>query len=168
VKSTDVVVDPAQQSVLIRERLYAGLTSMSVMVVLAVHAVSNSAGDAAVALSVAVLGLAMAGLFADFTAHTAAYGKLPDRNQLLHLLAVAGQALSAGVVPLGLIVLAAGDVLTLRHALELGIASEVIFVGAITWSATSRTLMSRSQRAVFIAAEMVVGLIVLAFKVFAH
>ena len=141
---------------------------MSVMVVFAIGAISSSAGEAAGALAVAVVGLALAGFFADYTAHTAAYGAVPDRAQLSHLLGVAGQALSAGVIPLGLIILASLEVLSLRHALELGIASEVIFVGLITWSATSRTKMSQSKRASFIGAEMVVGLLVLAFKVFAQ
>lgn len=163
---TAVDEDPAGLVPLIRERLYAALTSLSVLVVLAVNPDAQGPGEAARAVGVAVVALAVAGTFADLTAYTAAHGRFPHGAQLRHVLAVGGQALSAAVLPLGALALAGAGALTVRHALEAGIAAEVVAVGAITWWATSRTALPRPRQVGFVALAMAVGLLVLGFKVF--
>lgn len=115
------VADLTRLAERLKERIYAALTIIAVMLGLAL---SGSATHLAVALSVVgtSLGLWLATLAAEAQAHRVAHGRMTNPAELRHMLFVSSPLLTAAVGPLVLVGLSALEVLPLTAALYVSIA----------------------------------------------
>ncbi|WP_411104093.1 hypothetical protein [Streptomyces sp. cmx-4-9] len=100
----------------LKERLYATITMISVVVGLGVSAHADPAGAAATVLTAAV-GLWLATLVADQQAHRVVHGRLASGRELRHMLWVSSPLLLSAVGPLILIGSAALGAMGLQTAL---------------------------------------------------
>ncbi|KOV17518.1 MULTISPECIES: hypothetical protein [unclassified Streptomyces] len=100
----------------LKERLYATITMISVVIGLAVSEHADAAGTAATVLTTAV-GLWLATLVADQQAHRVVHGRLATGAELRHMLWVGSPLLLSAVAPLILIASSALGVMELRTAL---------------------------------------------------
>ncbi|MFD9101348.1 hypothetical protein ACIRSJ_02055 [Streptomyces virginiae] len=100
----------------LKERLYATITMISVVIGLAVSEHADAAGTAATVLTAAV-GLWLATLVADQQAHRVVHGRLATGAELRHMLWVGSPLLLSAVAPLILIASSALGVMELRTAL---------------------------------------------------
>ncbi|GAA2295647.1 hypothetical protein OKJ48_29485 [Streptomyces kunmingensis] len=108
----------------LKERIYASLTLLAVLVSLAQ---SRHPGPTAAAVSVAVtaLGLWLATLVADLQARPVAHGRMPRLPEIRHTVFTSSPLLTSAVGPLLLIGLSAAGVLELTTALWVSVGSEV-------------------------------------------
>lgn len=135
----------------LKERIYATLTIIAVMLGLAL------AGDAthlASALSVfgTALGLWLATLTAEAQAHRIAYGRMTNAAEFRHMLFVSSPLLTAAVGPLMLVGLSALEALPLTTALYLAVAVDAAEL--FLWSCVTGKRMGGG-----LLAAIVVGLI---------
>ncbi|MER7730317.1 hypothetical protein ABTX80_05480 [Streptomyces erythrochromogenes] len=100
----------------LKERLYATITMISVVIGLAVSEHADAAGTAATVLTAAV-GLWLAALVADQQAHRVVHGRLATGAELRHMLWVGSPLLLSAVGPLILIAASALGVMDLQTAL---------------------------------------------------
>ncbi|MEU9378352.1 hypothetical protein AB0D94_31950 [Streptomyces sp. NPDC048255] len=110
------VQDPQTAAARLKERLYATITMISVVIGLAVSEHADAAGTSATVLTAAV-GLWLATLVADQQAHRVVHGRLATGGELRHMLWVSSPLLLSAVGPLILIGSAALGVMDLRTAL---------------------------------------------------
>ncbi|MFE6889050.1 hypothetical protein [Streptomyces sp. NPDC057694] len=108
----------------LKERIYASLTLLAVLVGLAMSGHPSHSG-AAVAVAVTALGLWLATLVADLQAHPVAHGSRPGVREIRHVLFVSSPLLTSAVGPLLLIGLSAAGALELDTALWVSVYSEV-------------------------------------------
>ncbi|MFG2712926.1 hypothetical protein ACGFX2_20560 [Streptomyces goshikiensis] len=108
--------DPRFAAARLKERLYASITMISVVVGLAGTGHADAAGAAATVLTAAV-GLWLAALVADQQAHRVVHGRLATGGELRGMLAVSSPLLLSAAGPLVLIGAAALGVMELGTAL---------------------------------------------------
>ncbi|MFD4347241.1 hypothetical protein ACFWQ6_20710 [Streptomyces coelicoflavus] len=108
----------------LKERLYASLTLLAVLVGLAQSGHPTHAGAAASVMATA-LGLWLATLVADLQARPVAHGRRPTGPEVRHALLTSSPLLSSALGPALLVALSALGVLTLDTALWISVASEV-------------------------------------------
>ncbi|MFJ3922094.1 hypothetical protein [Streptomyces sp. NPDC090022] len=112
----DLERDPRFAAARLKERLYASITMISVVVGLA-GATHTDAPAAAATVLTAAVGLWLAALVADQQAHRVVHGRLATGRDLRAMLLVSGPLLLSAVGPLILIAVAALDVMDLDTAL---------------------------------------------------
>ncbi|MFE0580025.1 hypothetical protein [Streptomyces sp. NPDC058874] len=100
----------------LKERLYATITMISVVIGLAVSEHADTAGTAATVLTAAI-GLWLATLVSDQQAHRVVHGRLATGGELRHMLWVSSPLLLSAVGPLILIAASALGVMALQTAL---------------------------------------------------
>ncbi|AQT75799.1 MULTISPECIES: hypothetical protein [unclassified Streptomyces] len=116
----DAAASPAEEAAAatarLKERLYATITMISVVIGLAVSEHAGAAGAAATVLTAAV-GLWLAALVADQQAHRVVHSRLATGGELRHMLWVSSPLLLSAVGPLILIAASALGVMALQTAL---------------------------------------------------
>ncbi|MBQ0825563.1 hypothetical protein [Streptomyces tagetis] len=127
---TDVLVDR------LKERLYATITMIAVVVGLA-YGHAGPTGAVATVLT-AALGLWLAALVADQQAHRTVHGRFATGRELRRMLHVSSPLLSCAVGPLVLTGLAALDVLSLYAALLVSAGVQVASLFGWGWTAGRR------------------------------
>jgi hypothetical protein len=152
----------------LKERVYISFTALAVVLALRAGEHEISAGSAAATLFVTVLGALLAIFVADFVSHLAAHGVLPDRSQLRHMLGVSLGALSAIVLPLVLVGLAAVGVWSLDAGLFAAVIVLLATLAAVGFLAVRRARIPTWQKLVVLLAEAGLGLAVIALEVLAH
>lgn len=157
---------PAERAAILKERIYITFTALAVVLALRAHAVS--AGEAALSLTVAVLGTVLAVFVADIVSHIAVHETLPVGAELRHMARVSVGALGALVLPAIFIGLAVADVWKIEAALRAASIALVAALAAIGWLAVRRARLPAWQRAVVLLAEVVLGLVVIALELIAH
>ncbi|AKL69283.1 hypothetical protein OG590_02820 [Streptomyces goshikiensis] len=108
--------DPRFAAARLKERLYASITMISVVIGLAAAEHADAVGAAATVLTAAV-GLWLAALVADQQAHRVVHGRLATGHELRAMLAVSSPLLVSAAGPLVLIGAAALGVMELDTAL---------------------------------------------------
>jgi hypothetical protein len=83
---------PEQMALVLRERIYGGITCLSTLLILVRHSASDSTPSAS-AVDVAVGGGALwaASVFADYVSHVVAHGRHPRGAEIAHGLWASGQ-----------------------------------------------------------------------------
>ncbi|MCX4545656.1 hypothetical protein [Streptomyces sp. NBC_01565] len=112
----DLAHDPRFAAARLKERLYASITMISVVIGLAGTGHTEAWGAAATVLTAAV-GLWLAALVSDQQAHRVVHGRLATGRELRRMLAVSSPLLLSAVGPLVLIGVAALGVMELDTAL---------------------------------------------------
>ncbi|MFJ7591708.1 hypothetical protein ACIQZO_30920 [Streptomyces sp. NPDC097617] len=122
--------DPRFAAARLKERLYATITMISVVIGLGSADHISPAGAAATVLTAAV-GLWLAALVADQQAHRVVHGRLATGHELRRMLYVSSPLLLSAVGPLVLIASAALGVMAVETALL--ISAGVSVAGLFTW-----------------------------------
>lgn len=113
----------------LKERIYASLTLLAVLVGLAQSGHPSHLGAAA-SVAVTALGLWLATVVADLQAHPVAHGRGPQVTEIRHMLFVSSPLLTSAVGPLLLIGLSALGALHLSTALWIAVGTEVASLAA--------------------------------------
>ncbi|MGY0020803.1 hypothetical protein [Streptomyces sp. cg35] len=150
----------------LKERIYASLTLLAVLVGLAQSGHPTHVG-AVVSVAVTALGLWLATLVADLQAHPVAHGRMPRLPEIRHTLFTSSPLLTSAAGPLLLIGLSAAGVMELTTALWISVGSEVAALAA--WGFTGgRRVGARPLAALLTAAlNAVIGVGVVAVKLVA-
>lgn len=150
-----------------KERVYATFTGLAIVLVVlggghadAVHALS--------ALILGVLGITAAGFVSDVISYLAAHQEFPSRREVVLMLKVAGGALGTLVVPVGLLMLAAFEVMPLDTALRASSAVYVATLGLIGWIAVRRSRITWWKQLLALVILMALGLVVVGLQILAH
>ncbi|MEV7563130.1 hypothetical protein [Streptomyces sp. NPDC089795] len=122
--------DPRFAAARLKERLYATITMISVVIGLAGSEHIGAAGSAATVVTAAV-GLWLAALVADQQAHRVVHGRLATGHELRRMLSVSSPLLLSAAGPLVLIGSAALGVMEVDTALLISAAVSV--AGLFTW-----------------------------------
>ncbi|MER5930878.1 hypothetical protein [Streptomyces sp. NPDC002054] len=122
--------DPRYSAARLKERLYASITMISVVMGLASAEHVDPAGAAATVLTAAV-GLWLAALVADLQAHRVVHGRSAAGRELRGMLAVSSPLLLSAAGPLVLIAAAALGVMALDTALL--VSAGVNVAGLFSW-----------------------------------
>src|SRR4051794_25027766 len=102
----------------LKERIYATITGLAIVLVISTNAQHHDARDALFSLVIGVLGITAAGYLADLIAHIAVHAKLPTAGEQRVLLRIALGGLSTVVTPVILLVLAWTGVMELDTSLR--------------------------------------------------
>ncbi|WP_406419147.1 hypothetical protein [Streptomyces sp. NBC_01614] len=147
----------------LKERLYATITMISVVIGLTVAEHPSSAGAAA-SVAAAAVGLWLATLVADEQAHRTVHGRVATGAELRRMLWVSSPLLLSAVGPLVLIGSAALDVMDLDTALF--VAAGVNVAGLFGWGWYGGVRMGNSTMAGVLAGvlDAVIGLAVALVK----
>jgi hypothetical protein len=166
----DSPVDPETFVGALRERIYATLTGISVLTLLLIHVDEESVGSAVSSLAVTLVTLWLASLLSESLAHgLLGHRDGPDRREVWReIMFTAGQSLTVLVVPTALLLLSLTDLLSLRAAIILAIASMVLTLAAAAIAAMHRSTIPFWGRVLVILAEVALGLLVIAGKVIGH
>ncbi|MBB5790171.1 hypothetical protein [Jiangella mangrovi] len=157
---------PDERAAILKERIYITFTALAVVLALRAHAVS--AGEAALSLSVVVIGTVLAVFVADVVSHIAVHETLPEGGELRHMSRVSIGALGALVLPGIFIGLAVADVWTIEGALRASSIALVAALAAIGYAAARRARLSPWQRVIVLFGEVVLGLVVIGLELLAH
>ncbi|MYS22204.1 hypothetical protein GTW78_18920 [Streptomyces sp. SID4948] len=134
----------------VRERIYATLTMLAVVVALAAEHVT--ALEAAVSVLATAVGVWLTGLVAEEQAYRAAHGRLAGKDELRRMLHVTSPLLNSAVGPLVMVGVSAVGLLALSTALY--VSAGVDALSLFGWSYYSGMRMGAG-----IAASSVAGLI---------
>ena len=150
----------------LKERIYASLTLLAVLVALAQ---SGHPGRAAAVVSVTAtaLGLWLATLVADLQALPVARGRMPRLAEIRHALFVSSPLLSSAVGPLLLIGLSAAGMMELTTALWISVGSEVVALAVWGFVGGRRVGAGPLGALVMAVLNAVIGLGVVAVKLVA-
>ncbi|MFE1955348.1 hypothetical protein ACFW9D_33305 [Streptomyces sp. NPDC059524] len=150
----------------LKERIYASLTLLAVLVGLAQNGHASHLGAAA-SVAVTALGLWLATLVADMQAHPVAHGRMPRLAEIRHTLFVSSPLLTSAAGPLLLIGLSALGALHLTTALWIAVGSEVASLAAWGCAGGLRTGAGPLGALVVGALNAVIGMGVVAVKLLA-
>lgn len=147
----------------LKERIYASLTLLAVLVGLAQGGHPTHKG-AAVSVGVTALGLWLATLVADLQAHPVVHGNRLSLRKIRTTLFTSGPLLSSAIGPVVLIALSAAGVLYLTTALWISVGSEVAALALWGFAGGRRTGAGPLRATVVAALNAVIGLAVVAVK----
>lgn len=156
----------AEAAARLKERLYATITMISVVIGLAVSEHADAVGTAATVLTAAV-GLWLASLVADQQAHRVVHGRLASGAELRRMLWVSSPLLLSAVAPLILIGSAGLGVMELRTALYA--AAWVSIASLFAWGCYGGVRMGTGPAVALLAGALdaAIGLAVALVKAFA-
>ncbi|OLO25853.1 hypothetical protein PZ61_0236120 [Streptomyces sp. MNU77] len=150
----------------LKERIYASLTLLAVLVGLAQGGHPTHTGAVAT-VAVSALGLWLATLVADLQAHPVAHGRRPGPRETRHVLFTSSPLLTSAIGPVLLIGLSATGAVELSTALWIAVGSEVAAL-ALWGFAGGRRIGAGPLRATVTAAlDSAIGLGVVAVKLLA-
>jgi hypothetical protein len=155
-------------ALMLRERIYGGISCLSTLLVLARVGHEESAWVVVFDLLVATVSLWAASLLADLVSHLGAHGVLPKGGELGRVFRASGQILEAAVVPVLLLVLGAVHVFALDTALWAGIWVSVATLGLFAVLAARRTPVGFWGRLAIVVVVLALGGLVVAAKTFVH
>ena len=152
----------------LKERVYATITGLAIVLVIASNAEHHDAKGALFSLVIGVLGITAAGYLADVISHTAVHASLPTAAQQRVLLRIALGALSTVVTPAILLVLAWVGVMHLETSLRVATIVYLVTLGVIGLGAVRRTALPGWARVVVLAVLVGFGALVVGVQVLAH
>lgn len=150
----------------LKERIYASLTLLAVLVGLAQGGHSTHTG-ALVSVVVTALGLWLATLVADLQAHPVAHGRRPSSSDIRHTLFTSSPLLTSAVGPVLLIGLSAAGAAELTTALWISVGSEIAALALWGFAGGRRAGAGRLRATVTSALNTVIGLGVVFVKLLA-
>ncbi|MER5726890.1 hypothetical protein ABT084_00815 [Streptomyces sp. NPDC002138] len=150
----------------LKERIYASLTLLAVLVGLAQGGHPTHRG-AAVSVVVTALGLWLATLVADVQAHPVAHGRRPTVREVRRALFTSSPLLTCAVGPVLLIGLSAAGVMELTTALWISVGSEVVALALWGFVGGRRVGAGPVRALVTAALNTAIGLGVVAVKLLA-
>jgi hypothetical protein len=150
----------------LKERIYASLTLLAVLVGLAQSGHPGHAG-AVVSVAVTALGLWLATLVADLQAHPVAHGRMPRLPEIRHTMFTSSPLLTSAIGPLLLIGLSAAGLMELTTALWISVGSEVAALAAWGFAGGRRVGAGPLGALVTAALNAVIGVGVVAVKLVA-
>lgn len=162
----DEDLPPEERAAILKERIYITFTALAVVLALRAHAVS--ANEAALSLTVVVVGTVLAVFVADIVSHIAVHETLPVGGELRHMARVSIGALGALVLPGIFIGLAVAGVWEIEPALRAASIALVAGLAAIGWLAVRRARLPAWQRLIVLFGEVVLGLLVIGLELLAH
>ncbi|MFF8691933.1 hypothetical protein ACF08W_06975 [Streptomyces sp. NPDC015144] len=150
----------------LKERIYASLTLLAVLVGLAQGGHAGPAG-AAVSVAVTALGLWLATLVADLQAHPVVYGRRPRVREIRHALFTSSPLLSSAAGPLLLIGASGAGLFGLTTALWISVGSEVAALALWGFVGGRRVGSGRAGAAVAAVLNAAIGAGVVSVKLLA-
>jgi hypothetical protein len=159
---------PEEAAPLLRERIYGTVTALATITTLAVGEDEARAGEAVVTLLVTIGALWLASVFADSTGHLAAHQKWPTVLEWRHMARTTGQILASLPAPLLLLTCAAFGLWRVDTALYWAAGVQVLTLGFMGGLAVRSLPLSTWVKALIVAAEVLLGLLVVAVKLLAH
>lgn len=152
----------------LKERIYVTFTALAVVLALSSHPEETTPRAAGLTLLVTVLGTLLAVFTADFVSHLVVHAQLPSRTELGHMVRVSVGALTTVVLPLVFVVLAALEIWTLEVALRASAFTLVATLGVAGFLAVRRVPVSPGKKLAVLAAEVVLGALVVALELLVH
>jgi hypothetical protein len=159
--------DPEDFVKYFKERVYATFTGLAIVLVVGVSA-HPTAEAALVALLLGVAGITAAGFVSDIIAHLAVHENLPDKDEWMLLLRVAGGGLSTLVAPAVFLVLAIVDVMHDDTALRVATIIYVVTLAVIGLLVVRRSRLTWWQQLLVLAVLVALGLVVIGIQALAH
>lgn len=155
----------------LKERIYGAFACLTTLLLLTRHTGHGTAADAwraALDVGLALLGLWAASLVAEVLAHLASHGEGLSRREWAQMAGATWQIVSAGVVPIFLLMLAALGVVAFDLALWLGVTAVILSLGLFVYLAVRRTPIPTWQRILLMVVLMGVAALVVLLKAIAH
>jgi hypothetical protein len=150
-----------------RERLYGGISALSLLVVYA-HESDVNAWTAAATLLITALALWGTAFIAEYVAHTAEYGRLPTREVAFRTLTATYQIVEASAIPVLLLCAAGLGLISTSAALLIGRWLLVASLGVFAFLAVWRTELAWSRKLIVVAAVLLLGVVVVLVKSAIH
>jgi hypothetical protein len=150
----------------LKERIYASLTLLAVLVGLAQAGHPTHTGTL-VSVVVTALGLWLATLVADLQAHPVAHRRRPTSREIRHVLFTSSPLLTCAVGPVLMIGLSAAGLLGLTRALWVSVGSEVAALALWGFAGGRRMGAGPWRAAVTAVLNTVIGLAVVSVKLLA-
>lgn len=168
-RDRDADLSPEERADRLKERVYVTFAALAVVITLRSHGEEVSAGVAATTLLITVGGTLLAVLLADLVSHLVVHAALPSPAEARHMVAVCTQALGVLVLPMIFLAIASGDGgWTVDGALRASTIALVASLGAVGWLAVRRIRLPRWQKLTVLAAELALGVAVVALELLAH
>lgn len=152
----------------LRERIYVAFTALAVIITLRVHDAHPSTSGALSTLAVAVASTVCAVYLADLLSHMVVHAHLPAHPEHRRMVASTLGAGAVAMPPLGCIALAGTGIYDTSTGLLLAMVLTVATLTAIGVMAVRRLDLPRGHRIVILAAEALIGVVVLALGLLAH
>ncbi|MFS3130847.1 hypothetical protein ACLM5J_20760 [Nocardioides sp. Bht2] len=155
----------------LKERIYGAFACLTTLLLLTRHpghGTTTDAWTAAFDVALALLGLWAASLVAEVLAHLASHGAGLSRRDWAQMAGATWQIVSAGVVPIFLLVLAAVGLVEFSLALGMGVAAVIVSLGLFVYLAVRRTPIPTWQRVLLMVLLMGVAALVVLLKAIAH
>ena len=168
--SQDPAIDtvPEERAKQLKERIYVTFTSLATVLVLLSHASEIDAAQAALTLTIVVLGTLLAVFVADFVSHLAVHGDLPTRKELTQMVRASFGSFAAIVLPLFLIGLSAFDVVGLGEALLAATVVLLLTLVVVGYIAVRRVQIPIWHKLIILLSELVLGIVVVLLELLAH
>lgn len=152
----------------LKERIYATLTGLAIVLVYSDDSVPHEPEDALFSLLIGVVSITAAGYLADVLAHMAVHKSFPTGVIQVKLLRIAFGALGTLIIPGILLALAAAGLMPPRTALLVATIVYLATLAAVGYGAVRRTELSWWMRLLVLAALVLFGGIVIGLQVLAH
>ncbi len=152
----------------LKERIYATITGLAIVLVLFANAEHHDARDALFSLVIGVLGITAAGYLADVIAHIAVHSTMPSAREQRTLFRIALGGLSTVLTPVILIALAWLGAMQLETSLRVATIAYLVTLGVIGYGAVRRTSLSFWARWGVLGVLVGFGALVVALQVLAH
>ncbi len=162
--------DPGAFAGALRERIYATLTGVAVLMLLLIHVDEESTWSAVVSVVLAMGTLWIASLFSELLAHGVVrnHPEYVKRDVRSEIFSTAGQSLVTMVVPVALLLVSLTGLWGLRTALILAIASLMLTLATAAIFAVRNTAFPFWARAAIVLGELALGGIVILGKILTH
>ena len=151
----------------LKERIYVTFTALAVVLAISSHG-DVTAWQALVTLMIAVIGTLLAVLIADVLARMTVHERLLTRPELRDALAVVLGSLGAIALPVIFIVLSGLGVFSTDAALRASAIALVLALGVAGYLAVRPAQLPWWQRALALAAEAGLGLVVIGLELLLH
>jgi MFS family permease len=151
----------------LKERIYLTFAALAVVLALGSHH-PESALSALSTLLVTVFGTLLAIFTADIVSHLVVHGALPTRGELLGMVGASFGALTAVIVPVLFLVLAAFGVWRVETALDASAIALIAALVVIGLAAARRIPLTWWQKLIVLGAEALLGLAVVGLQLLAH
>jgi hypothetical protein len=151
----------------LRERVYGSVSVLSVLAVLLFDQ-PHSSGSAIVTVLLSSASIWLASLFADVTAHLGVHAEPMPKLKLLSLLRVRSPLLASAVVPVLCLAAASFGWWHLHTALLWAAWLEVVTLGLVGLLGVRSTSLAPVAKALVVAAEVGLGLLIVGVKYLAH
>lgn len=163
-----VARDADRRAHVLRERIYATFTGISILIALLFEADHVTALDALIALPVGIGGICIAGLVADVVGHQVTHGRTPSRHDLGTMVRSALNGFASAIVPVVALAGALISAVSIEMALQIGIGMYFLTLIAISLLAVLRSRLDARQVAVALVLLPAAGAVVVAALVLAH